>query len=62
VSAGFFYLFQHGIKKHIYDSPVSTPNFFPGFYLLQTIRYDPTLATVQLAPDGRISEEDGDVT
>jgi hypothetical protein len=32
---GVFYLFEHGRKRAVYQTPVSVENFFPGFELLQ---------------------------
>jgi hypothetical protein len=36
---GGFALFARGRSKPVYETPVSTPNFFPGFYLLLLVRF-----------------------
>ena len=36
---GNFALFARGRTKAVYETPVSTPNFFPGFYLLLLVRF-----------------------
>lgn len=34
---GVFYVFQKGRDKSVFETPVSAPNFFPGFVLLMTL-------------------------
>ena len=35
---GTFYLFSHGSKKSVFEQLVSTPNFFPGLFLLGQLK------------------------
>ncbi len=39
LEAGKFALFARGRTKAVYETPVSTPNFFPGFYLILLVRF-----------------------
>jgi hypothetical protein len=36
---GKFTLFARGRSKAVYETPVATPNFFPGFYLILLVRF-----------------------
>ena len=37
MQAGFFYLWNQTEPKPIITKPVSTPNFFPGFYVILSV-------------------------
>ncbi len=39
LEAGKFALFAVGRSKPVYETQVSTPNFFPGFYLILLVRF-----------------------
>jgi hypothetical protein len=39
VDGGHFALYADGRKKAVYQTPVATPNFFPGYYLILRVRF-----------------------
>lgn len=49
---GVFYVFQKGRDKSVFETPVSAPNFFPGFVLLMTLLApdDPAAEPAPVAP------------
>ncbi len=55
LDAGNFALIAEGRKKPVYETLVSTPNFFPGYVLLVLVRFTPDEPPLK-QPDGGESE------